>query len=250
MSNLSQLKQEVFDYVYLMLGGDIVDVELDPKHYEMGLTASLSTYRQKAANSVEESYAFLTLEEDKSSYTLDKNIIEVRQIFRRTIGTSQGSAASFEPFEAGYMNTYLLQSGKIGGLASYDLYSGYQELAAKMFGGHINFTFNKVTKQLDIVRRVRGTGEVVMLWVYNYKPDEMLLAEPQCGNWLKDYTLAKCKFMLGEARSKFATIAGPQGGTSLNGDTLKAEAQQELQKLEDDLKYFADGSMPLSFIIG
>ena len=43
--------------------------------------------------------------------------------------------------------------------------------------------------------------------------------------WIKDYTLASCKYMLGEAREKFATIAGPQGGTSLNGSTLKAEAQ-------------------------
>ena len=41
--------------------------------------------------------------------------------------------------------------------------------------------------------------------------------------------------MLGEARSKFSTIAGPGGGTTLNGDTLKAEAQAEMEKLDQDL---------------
>jgi hypothetical protein len=58
------------------------------------------------------------------------------------------------------------------------------------------------------------------------------------------------KFTLGEARSKFSTIAGPQGGTSMNGDTLKAEAQAEMQQLEEDLRNYVDGSDPLSFIIG
>jgi len=42
--------------------------------------------------------------------------------------------------------------------------------------------------------------------------------------------------MLGEARSKFNTIAGPQGGTSLNGDALKNEALAEMERLEIEVK--------------
>ena len=41
--------------------------------------------------------------------------------------------------------------------------------------------------------------------------------------------------MLGEARSKFATIAGPQGGSTLNGDALKAEAQADMEKLDAEV---------------
>jgi hypothetical protein len=62
--------------------------------------------------------------------------------------------------------------------------------------------------------------------------------------------MAQAKFILGEARSKFSTIAGPQGGTSLNGDNLKSEAQAELEKLERDLDLYIDGSDPMGFIIG
>ena len=58
------------------------------------------------------------------------------------------------------------------------------------------------------------------------------------------------KFTLGEARSKFTTIAGPQGGGQLNGDSLKAEAQQELQALEQQIGNYAEGGTPLSFRIG
>jgi hypothetical protein len=77
-----------------------------------------------------------------------------------------------------------------------------------------------------------------------------LLNDTKTQPWIQDYSLALAKYTLGEARSKFSTIAGPQGGTSMNGDTLKAEAQGEMQQLELDLKNYVDGSDPLSFIIG
>ena len=57
--------------------------------------------------------------------------------------------------------------------------------------------------------------------------------------------------MLGEARSKFATVAGPQGGsTSLNGDALKAEAQAEMEKLEADVSLAVAGGVGYGFTIG
>ena len=56
MSNLQTKKQEIFDYVYAMLGGGMVDVELDPDHYEVAYDKALSTYRQRAQNAYEESY--------------------------------------------------------------------------------------------------------------------------------------------------------------------------------------------------
>ena len=66
----------------------------------------------------------------------------------------------------------------------------------------------------------------------------------------KDYTLASCKYMLGEARSKFATISGPQGGSTLNGDTLKAEAQSEMEKLEVEVSMAVAGGTGYGFTIG
>ena len=56
--------------------------------------------------------------------------------------------------------------------------------------------------------------------------------------------------MLGEARSKFATVAGPQGGTSLNGDALKAEAIAEIQTLDEELKTQVAGGQGYGFSIG
>jgi hypothetical protein len=56
--------------------------------------------------------------------------------------------------------------------------------------------------------------------------------------------------MLAEARGKFNTIAGPQGGTTLNADVLRASAEADLDKLEQDLTLYAEGSTGLGFVIG
>jgi hypothetical protein len=243
----------------------------------------------------------------------------------------------------------MLVAGRVGGLTNYELFTQYQELAMTMFGGYINYTWNRVTKKLSIVRKipyengqvislaaltasgtatgstititltaapkqtvavgdsiylqncpirgytteyriitvdptqtiitvaanqtlgatsVTGTNlqkttclipdlnpetnnmESVLLWIYNYKPDSLLLSDPMVYPWLQDYALAFCKTILGQARGKFSSLAGPQGGTQLNGAALMAEGQAEMEKLELDLKNYVDGSQPLTWVIG
>ena len=353
IQTLSQLRNDMIDYIRLRLGDQIVDVELDKEHYDLAIKQALTKYRQKAQNSTEESYIFLDLLPDVQEYILPNYIQEVRQIFRRGIGSTSGTTASqFEPFASGYLNTYMLVAGRVGGLTNYELFTAYQELAMTMFGGYINFTWNRVTKKLTLVRKipydggtvvkptaitsngltanstititlptsttsyqtnlavgdsiylqhcpVRGydsqyrivsvngtatsitvasnqtlaantvTGtdltrsefwiptpyygenelEPVLLWVYNYKPDSMLLSDPQVYPWLQEYALAFAKSILGQARGKFSTIAGPQSGTQLNGTALLQEAQAEMAQLEEDLKRYVDGSTPLTWVTG
>ena len=349
IQTLNQLRNDIVDYIRLRLGDQIVDIELDKEHYDLAIKQALIKYRQKAQNAVEESYAFLDLIPNVQEYILPNYIMEVRQIFRRGIGASPGSTASqFEPFSSGYLNTYMLVAGRVGGLLSYELFAQYQELAMTMFGGYINYTWNRVTKKLTLVRKipydngtavslnsltasglaagstitmvlqspqtsvypdssiyiqncpVRGYGaeyrvvtidptstiitvianqtlgsvavtgsdlqkttawipdydsgtnnmESVLLWIFNQKPDSMLLSDPMVYPWLQDYALAFAKSILGQARGKFSTLAGPQGGTTLNGAALMAESAAEMAQLEDDLKNYVDGSQPLTWVIG
>jgi hypothetical protein len=296
---------------------------------------------------VEESYAFLDLLPETQEYILPDYIMEVKAAHRRGIGSVSGTTASqFEPFASGYLNTYMLVAGRVGGLTNYELFVDYQKLAMRMFGGFMNFTWNRVTKKLTLVRKIPNYGhtyfvkhtltadgtavgstititvqesinlspgdsikidncpidgysgsyiidtvdfekkvftvtayqelgatsvtgwdlsktflwspttdntqatESVLLQVYNYKPDIMLLSDPYVYPWLQEYALAQCKMMLGQGRGKYTNIAGPQGGTQLNGAALLAEAKEEMAKLEEDLKHYVDGSTPLTMVIG
>ena len=250
-TTLDILKQNAFDYVRLQLGDGMIDLELDPEHYEAAYTKALGVYRQRATNAYEESYNFLEIKEDVNVYTLPYEVQSVRQIFRRTIGNIQGPfSSSFDPFSSATLNTYLLNYNYAGGLATYDFYTQYVEQAARMFGGFVNYTFNPVTKQLQIVRDPRGEGEIFLLWTFNFRPEIQLLQDPSTSQWMKDYMIGNCKMMIGEAREKFATIAGPQGGTALNGAAMKAEGQAILDSKIEELKNYVDGSQPLTWVIG
>jgi hypothetical protein len=342
---LDAKRNEIVDYIRLRLAGGIVDVELDTDHYQLAIKQALIKYRQRAANSVEESYAFLALMPEVQEYILPQEIITVKQVFRRGIGSVTGTTASqFEPFASGYLNTYMLVSGRVGGLANYELFTQYQEQSMKMFGGYMNFQWNSVSKKITLIRKIPNAGhsyirvasltasaltvgstitivtedawninvndvlhiencpvagyngnyvirtvdplnttitviainalqattvdsfdrrrtgiwspvtdvpaETVMLQTYNHKPDVMLLNDHMIFPWLQEYAYSFAKRILGEARSKFAQIAGPQGGTTLNGDALKNEALAEMEQLENDLKNYSTGGDPLTWIYG
>ena len=252
MNDLTTYRQEVYDYIHNMLGGGMVDVELDPVHYATALDKALTRFRQRSDNSIEESYFFMPTIVDQNQYTLPKEIVEVKKIFRRSIGSRTGGGdggSLFEPFNLAYTNTYLLASSNLGGLATYDFFSQYQELVGRMFGSFIEFNWNSSTHKLTILQRPRAE-ETLLLECYNYRPDEQLLNDYMAKSWIRDYALAISKMMLGEARSKFATIAGPQGGGQLNGDALKAEAQAEMEKLEQEISTAVAGGTGYGFIIG
>jgi len=345
LDTLNSKRNDIVDYIRLRLADQIVDVELDKEHYDLAIKQALIKYRQRAQNSQEESYVFLDLMPEVQEYILPQEIMLVRSVHRRGIGSVAGTTASqFEPFASGYLNTYMLVAGRVGGLSNYEMFTQYQELAMKMFGGYMDFLWNPVSKKLTLVRKIPNAGhnyvrlsklssngltagstitietediwtvregdsitisncraggynntytivsvddnrkvftvtakdalqsqnivtidlrstqvwsnmsdvpsETILMRVYNTKPDVMLLNDYMVFPWLQEYAYSFAKRIVGEAREKFSTIAGPQGGTSLNGASLKTEAQAEMDKLEEDLKTYVDGSFPMTWVIG
>ena len=250
--NPQEVRQQVYNYCRTMLGDGTVDVELDPIHYETALNRTLSRFRQRSPNAVEESYSFLTLEKDKNDYTLPAEIINVQSVFRRTLGsrTGGGTGTNFEPFNLAYTNTYLLNSTMLGGIATYFMFASYQEMVGKMFGSYIEFQWIPTSRTLRILQRPFTEGESIMLRCQNYRPDYTLINDIYAGQWIKDYSLAICKIILGEARSKFANIAGPGGAGGLNGTDLKSAGKEEMEKLDKELETYVPGGTGLTWIIG
>jgi len=249
--NEEELKEALFNNIRLRLGDGIIDIELDPQHYEAAFNYAIKLYRQRAQNANIESYTLFTVIKNVDTYTLPSEFINVRALFRRTVGLETGpSSSSFDPFSSAILNTYLLNYNYTGGMATYDFYAGYVELAARMFGGYVTYTFNPVTKVLKVVRDFKGTGERILIWADIQRPVVELLQDPGAGVWIGDFTLAVLKGIIGEAREKFGTIAGPGGGTTLNGTAMKAESKALQETLLDDLRKYQDASQPLTWIQG
>ncbi len=242
-------RDDLIKEIELRLGGQMVDVELDPEHYDLAMNKSFEKYRQRSENAIEETFIPLQVIKDVAEYTLASDIIEVKDIYRYATGTSSTSSGGIEPFESAYLNNFLLNSGRAGGMSTYDALAQHREALGRMFGQEIMFTWNTVNKKLLLHRKIKSSDEI-FLHVYKQRGDEEILQDSYASPWIKEYALAQAKLMLAEARGKFNTVAGPQGGTSMNADALRTDAFTSIDKLEEDLKFYAEGSAGLGFIIG
>lgn len=243
-------REDLIKSLQLRLADGIVDVELDRDQYDDAIDQALGKYRQLSSGAVEESVVFIQTQDGVTEYTLPNEVIEVRRLYRRGVGSSSGTGSDFDPFDVAFNNMYLLNAGQIGGLATFDAFSQYKETLGRIFGSEYNFLWNRNTKSLKILRNVK-TDEEVAVGVYNFIPESTLLVDVYASKWLADFALANAKLILGEARSKYTGgLPGAGGSITLNGDALKAEGQQEIENLLAALHNMEEGSSPLGFVIG
>jgi hypothetical protein len=192
---------------------------------------------------------FITLQPERSEYKLPDEVQVVRKLYRRGVGTYTTGGTNFDPFEAAFSNIYLLQSGRTGGLATWEFFAHYQETIGRVFGSEINFTWDPATKMLRIIRKIRA-AEDVGVHVFNKKPEITLFADDYARPWLRDYALAQCKMMLGQAYAKFsAGLPGPGGNVTFNGAELKQEATADFERLEQEILNYNTSSTGSPFII-
>jgi hypothetical protein len=252
---LSPRQKLLNEVVRLLGGGSMIDLELDPEDFATAFQVALDVYRQRSGNALKEDFVFLDVQPDVARYRLIEEVQEVREIHRRTIGGTAGGA-SVDPFSLAFTNNiYMTQNpGALGStgagtLATYDFAMQFQMLAGRMFGMFVNFDYDSAQHMLTLHRKFSAV-ETVVLHVYTTRDEDNLLSDPLARPWLRSYTIAMCKQMLGEARSMFSTIAGPQGGFTMNGEALKTEAKEMITDLETQLKEFLDQHIGMPFIIG
>ena len=253
----SDSRQRLTREIKMSMGGGErgVDIELADSDFNYAIDLALDRYRLRSSNSVEESFVFLTVQPNVTTYTLATEIEEVKVVYRRTFGGG-GYGMNFDPFGAAMVNQmYTMQNpGSIGGggsgwLATYDFSMQYQKLAGKMFGQDVMFTWNRFTKKIVFQRNFIG-NETVALHVMNTRPEEAIINDTLSKSWIRAYAIAMSKMMLGESRSKWGSLPGPSGGITLNGESLKTEAQTELDRLETELQTQIDSMYGYGGIIG
>jgi len=250
MSATTEPRVDLINQVKLLLGDQMIDIEADPEHYNLAVTMAVDKMRQRSDGATEESTLFLTLQPAQTEYTLPDEVLNIRRLFRRGVGANTTGGTNFDPFEAAFSNIYLLQAGRTGGLATWDFFAQFQESLGRVFGSEINFTFNPATKKLTIIRKITAEEDVA-IQAYIIKPEHVLMQDPYALPWLRSYTAAQVKMMVGEARSKFTGgLPGPNGNVILNGTELKSEATEEIRVLEEELDKQVTADTGYAFVIG
>ena len=245
----NKIKNDVIKQIRLLLGDGMIDIELDPEHYDLSVDIALQKIRQRSENAVEEDFYTIELKKDVAEYTLPEEITEVKKVHHRSFGHGISSGVDMDPFELAYANSYFFMNNHVGGISTYELFSQYRETLNRIAATDIQFIWNPVTHKIKLLRKMRA-DEIVLLHVYLERSDDQLLTDPYLKSWMRDYSLAYCKKMIGEARSKFSALPGAQGGVTLNGDAMKSDAAVDIDRLETVLYLYIDGSSPLGIMIG
>ena len=101
------------------------------------------------------------------------------------------------------------------------------------------FTVDEDANSVDATRDrgVKGVNNMNTLPFANIPYDNINSVGKQ---WIRRYALALCKEILGQVRSKFATIPIPNESVTLNGPDLVSQAREEQQNLKTELKELLD----------
>ncbi len=250
MTATSTARYNLIKQIQLLLGDQMVEVELDEEHLNLAIDMAVDRMRQRSTGGVEESHLFFTLQPDQDVYTMPEEVQEVEKLYRRGVGANSTGGTNFDPFEAAFSNIYLLQAGRTGGLATWDFFAQYQETIGRVFGSEINFIWESSTHKLKVVRRPTAE-EDVLCKVWMKKPADIIIEDVYSKTWIREFALAQSKIMLGEARDKFpGGLPGPAGSVLLNGQQLKTEGTADLERLEIELQNFVVSRDGMPFRIG
>jgi hypothetical protein len=217
------------------MGYPQVCAELTEEQFNIAIDNALDEFRRRADNAYANKYLSFTIKRGQSVYYLndprdgtDKivNVIKIHRI--NHLGISSLSAETGLYAQAFFNQLY---QGSNVDVISIHLMNQLSETYERVFAGNLTFVWDEPSRQLTILRRINVAEERVILEVASERSEQELLYDRWCKQWLQGWAQSEVMEMLGEIRSKYGTLPGPNGGITLNGPELlsrSAELQTEL----------------------
>ena len=211
-----------------------------------------------------------------SDATLETSIgagdrLEVQRVFNQ-----QPAAISkfYDPFAGTYDNIELLDSFGFGNVSpavsyilrpiSYDL-ARANAIETNDLIRKSAYSFELVNNKMRIFPKPTSQDSGSLIYFHYYKRDDRVdvtqdytlakVSDPSNipykfityteinsmgRNWIRKYTLALAKELLGIIRSKYASLPLPNGEVSMDGEALKAEGREEKANLLEELSLFLE----------
>ena len=197
--------------------------------------------------------------------------IEVQRVF------NDGPAAIskfYDPFAGAYDNIEMLDSFGFGNVSpavsyvmrpiSYDL-ARANAIETNDLVRKSAYSFELINNKLRIFPLPNSKDAGAKIYFHYYKRDSMVdvtqtytnnkVSDPSNipykfivyneinsmgRNWIRKYTLALAKELLGIIRSKYASLPLPNGEVSMDGEALKSEGREEKANLSEELNTFLE----------
>lgn len=239
----SAARLDLIQKVKLRMGYPNVCVELKEENFQIAAENALAEFRKRADNAYTLNYVSFTLNRGQANYYLNdprdktNKIVEVLKIHRiNMLGISSLSAENGLYSQAFFNQLY---QGSNVDILSIHLMNQLSESFERVFAGQMTFTWNEASRQLTVLRNLAQKQERVILEVSMEREEQELIYDRYAGKWLQDWAYAESMEILGWIRTKYGTLPGPNGGTTMNGQellnaaaTLKAELQRQINDFE------------------
>ena len=260
-------EDKLVDYIRTMLGEPMITVDVSNDQIRLLIDDTVRKFSDFAYGG-EQRIGFVVEGKDGiQDYRLDNR---VQAILSVSLGNSLGSIASsgasgislgaFGTVGIGYVPHITLQ-GEVSTLQGGNALAGGSGVAGGVAGGPasgqsygmsamvnafvlrttmdtmrwmnargVNFEYNANTKILRVFENITGPFLIEAAVEYIPDPDfDEIYSHP----WIKDYALAKVKFLWGTITGKYTQTL--VGGSEINYADMKSEAEGDMEKLDEDL---------------
>ncbi len=238
-----KIREQLKDYVLLMLGAPRVTIELDSQQLDLAVDQSLKIFEDYAGREYFNYHTFKT-SPGKSVYKMPDDIGIVRNVFYREtgqMGFRSEDIGGTIPIEYFYPGSGAGMGG-MGGVANpvqpmwghageWVLYKSYETL------------FSGISSQIGGWEWISDTRHIKLYPIPTAGQTVMVHYLQKCKDWtevnqaMQEGALCHAMIMLGHIRSKFTSPTGPGGGGQLDGEYMKTKGWELKEKWEENLLY-------------
>lgn len=253
--NRERIRSKIADYVLLMLGSPVIDIELDQQQLTLAVDEALRIFEEWAPASYFEYFHFQTTA-GQSIYKLPCDIGLIREV---NIDTNfcNGASELGGSMPLGWIgDTGYGAGGLAWGAWGYNrhqpywgyggewvMFKQYEDMFERLSGRNGGWEFNEDNYTIKIYPTPQiGGGHVTVHYLQKKKDWN------EVHQFMNEYALALAKIMVGRIRSKYSTIVSPGEGVTLDGATILEEGKSEKIQLEKDL--ITRWQEPIPIILG
>lgn len=236
--NRDKVKEQIKDYVLLMLGAPVVSIELDQQQLDASVDLSLQVFEDYAPMEYFQYYTFYTVP-GKSVYDMPNDIGFVRSISYKETANYAFSASDLGgviPLEYMGAGAYGSIAGGInpqqpiwGKMSEWVLYKQYEDMYNRVSGQQGGWEWLGGYNTIKLYPVPYRTYGVAVKYLPK-RPDFREVTQA-----MQEGALAFAKIMVGRIRSKISNPPGPNGGVQLDGQAILQEGLQEKKDWEDRL---------------
>jgi len=234
-----KVREDLKDYVLLMLGFPVVKVELDSQQLDLVVDQALKIFEDYAPRDYFDYYTFATTP-GKSVYKMPDNIGIIRNVFYREQGSVGFSNMSNElggsvPLEYLYPGSGSIQGGINpiapiwGSAGEWVLFKQYENMYARVSSQIGGWEWISDQGYIKLYPTPCGCSKVMVHYLQ------------KCKDWkevnqaMQEGALAHAMIILGHIRGKFTQIPGPGGGMQIDGEYMKTRGWEMKKEWQEEL---------------